>query len=147
MWGKGMDINPEDETSYTTQCQESFLKYVQNKYFPIHRPLPGTIPANILNNNHISSAMAPWSRQSCCDQYDLSSDIEGYLMSNTVAEMTPGQRDHTAHLLTATRHSFNSYSESPQNWGQLNLNPNDYHSDPRGISCTFWLPDITYWWQ
>jgi len=27
----GMDINPEDETSYTTQYQETFRKYVENK--------------------------------------------------------------------------------------------------------------------
>ena len=25
-WDKGMDMNPEDETSYTTQYQEDFLK-------------------------------------------------------------------------------------------------------------------------
>jgi len=29
-WDKGMDINPEDETSYTTQYQEAFLEYVEN---------------------------------------------------------------------------------------------------------------------
>jgi hypothetical protein len=29
-WDKGMDINPEDETSYTTQYQEACLKYVEN---------------------------------------------------------------------------------------------------------------------
>jgi hypothetical protein len=29
-WDKGMHINPEDETSYTTQYQEAFLKYVEN---------------------------------------------------------------------------------------------------------------------
>jgi len=27
---KGMDIHPEDKTSYTTQYQEEFLKYVEN---------------------------------------------------------------------------------------------------------------------
>jgi len=27
-----MDINPEDKTSYTTQYQEAFLKYVENEY-------------------------------------------------------------------------------------------------------------------
>jgi len=27
-WDKGMDIHPEDETSYTTQYQQAFLKYV-----------------------------------------------------------------------------------------------------------------------
>ena len=28
---KGMVINSEDETSYTTQYQEAFLRYVENK--------------------------------------------------------------------------------------------------------------------
>jgi hypothetical protein len=28
---KGMDINPQDETSYTTKYQEALLKYVQNE--------------------------------------------------------------------------------------------------------------------
>jgi hypothetical protein len=27
-----MDINPEDGTSYTTQYQETFQKYVENEY-------------------------------------------------------------------------------------------------------------------
>jgi hypothetical protein len=31
-WDKGMDINPEDETSYTTQYQEALLKYVENEH-------------------------------------------------------------------------------------------------------------------
>jgi len=35
-WDKGMDINPEDETSYTTQYQEAFLKYVENEYCAKH---------------------------------------------------------------------------------------------------------------
>ena len=30
-WVKGTDINPEDKTSYTTQCQEAILKYVVNE--------------------------------------------------------------------------------------------------------------------
>ena len=29
-WDKGTDFNPEDETSYTTQYQEAFLKHVEN---------------------------------------------------------------------------------------------------------------------
>ena len=32
MWGKGMDINHEDETFYTTQYQEACLKYVEKEY-------------------------------------------------------------------------------------------------------------------
>jgi hypothetical protein len=36
-WHKGMDINPEDETSYTTQDQKAFLKYVENEYCAKHQ--------------------------------------------------------------------------------------------------------------
>jgi len=36
-WDTGMDINPEDETSYTTQYKEAFLKYVENEYCAKHR--------------------------------------------------------------------------------------------------------------
>jgi hypothetical protein len=36
-WDKGMDINPEDETSYTAQYQEAFLKYVEKEYCAKHR--------------------------------------------------------------------------------------------------------------
>jgi len=39
-WDKGMDINPEDGTSYTTQYQEAFLKYVENEYCANHRRVP-----------------------------------------------------------------------------------------------------------
>jgi hypothetical protein len=38
--GKGMDINPEDETSYSTQYQEAFLKYVENEYCDKHQRVP-----------------------------------------------------------------------------------------------------------
>jgi len=31
-WDQGMDIYPQDETSYTTQYQEAFLKYKENEY-------------------------------------------------------------------------------------------------------------------
>jgi len=30
-WDKGMDINAEDETFYTTQYHEVYLKYVGNE--------------------------------------------------------------------------------------------------------------------
>jgi hypothetical protein len=61
--------------------------------------------------------------------------------------MTPGCSDHAAHLLTATRLYLNSPPEAPKNWGQINPNLNDYHSDPMRISSTFWIQDITNWWQ
>ena len=37
-----MNIIPEDETSYATQYQEAFLKYVENEYCAKHRRLPVT---------------------------------------------------------------------------------------------------------
>jgi hypothetical protein len=35
-WDKGMDINPEDETFYTTQYLEALLQYVENEYSTKH---------------------------------------------------------------------------------------------------------------
>ena len=57
-WDKGMDINPEDETFYTTQFQEAFLKYVENEYCAKHRRLPVNKSENVPNNNLSFSAMA-----------------------------------------------------------------------------------------
>jgi len=148
MWDKGMDINPEDKTSYTTQYQEAFLKYMENEYCVKHRRLPVIKSDNTLNNNLSSFEMASRSGQSSYDPYDLSSDDDEYLMPTNVAETTPGRSDYAARLLTAARLYLNSPPELPQNWGQINPNLNDYHSDPMAISRTFWLPDITDWrWQ
>jgi hypothetical protein len=55
-WEKGMDINPENETSYTTQYQEAFLKYVENEYCA----KAGCVPVNefetVQNSNFVPSA-------------------------------------------------------------------------------------------
>jgi len=147
MWDKGKDINPEDETSYTAQYQKAHLKYVENKYCTKHRRFPVTKPENTLNNDFSSSAMASRSGQSSYDPYDLSSNDDEYLMPNNVAQTTPGQTDRAARLLTAARLHLNSPPELPQNWGQIDPNLNDYHSDPMEISSTFWLPDITDSWR
>jgi len=146
-WDKGMDINPKDETSYSTQYQDAFLKYVENEYCTKHRRLPVTKSENIPNNNLSFSAMASRSGQSSYDSYDLSGDDEEYLMPYNVAETTPGRSDRAARSLTAARLYLTSPLEIPQNWGQINPNLNDYHSDPMEISRTFWLPDITDWWR
>jgi len=106
-----------------------------------------TKPENILNNNLSSSGMASRSGQSSYHLYDLSSDDKEYLMHNNVAKTTPGQSNRAACLLSAAMLYLNSPSELPQNWGQINLNLNDYHSDPMEISRTFWLLDITNWWR
>ena len=92
--------------------------------------------------------MASRSGESSKDLYDSSSDDKEYLMPNTVAETTPGPSDRALRILTAGRLYLNSPPKVPQNWGQINPNLNDYHSDPMEISSTFWLPDITdCWWQ
>jgi len=145
-WDKGMDINPEDETSYTTQYQEAFLKYVENEYCAKHRRMAVYKHHSLPSSNHISAATASQSCQSSFDPYDLSSNDEEYLRPNNVAETTPGRSDRTARLLTAARLYLNSPPEAPKNWGQINLNLNDYRSDRMEFSSTFWIPDITDWW-
>ena len=107
-WDKGMDINPEDETSYITQYQEALLKYVENGYCAKHRRAPVNKLETVPSSNLVPSAMASGSYQSSFDPYDLSSDNEEYLTPNNVAEMTPGQSDRAAHLLTAARLYLNS---------------------------------------
>jgi len=57
-WEKGMDINPEDETSYTTQYQEAFLKYVENEYCANHRRTPVNKLETVPSRNLVPSAMA-----------------------------------------------------------------------------------------
>jgi hypothetical protein len=146
-WDTGMNINPEDETSYTTQFQEGFLKYVENEYCAKHRHLPVTKLENTPNHNFSFSAKASRSGQLSYDPYNLSSDDDEYIMPTNVAKMTPGRSDRAARVLTAARLYLNSPPKLPQNWGQINPYLIDYHTDPMGISSTFWLLGITDWWQ
>jgi hypothetical protein len=144
-WDKGIYINPEDETSYTTQYQQDFLKYVENEYCAKHRRTPVNKHETVTSSNLVPSATASGSYQSSFDPYDLSCDDEEYLTHNNVAETTPRRSDCAAHLLTTARLYLNSPPEAPKNWGQINPNLNDYHSDPMEISSTFWILDITDW--
>jgi hypothetical protein len=142
-----MDINPEDETSYTTQYQGAFLKYVANEYCAKHRYVPVNKLETVPTSNLFPSATVSGSYQSSFDPYDLSRDDEEYLTPSKVAETSSGRSDRAARLLTAARLYLNSPPEAPKNWGQTNPNLNDYHSDPMEISTTFWIPDITDWWR
>jgi len=49
--------------------------------------------------------------------------------------------------LTAARLYLNSPPEAPKNRGQITPNLNDYNSDPREFSSTFWILDITDRWR
>jgi len=102
-----------------------------------------TVPSS----NPVPSATSSGSYQSSFDPYALSGDDEEFLMLNNVAETTPGRSDRAARFMTAARLYLNSPPEAPKNWGQINANLNDYHSDPMEISSTFWSPDITDWWR
>lgn len=77
-WEKGMDINPEDETYYTTQYLVVFLKSVENEYCTRHRCVPGIKPDSIPSNNFSLSTMGAESGQSSFNSYYLSSDDEEY---------------------------------------------------------------------
>jgi len=54
----GMHINPEDKTLFTTQYQDSYLKYAENEYFPKHSCVPVIEPESIPTNNLFPSAKA-----------------------------------------------------------------------------------------
>jgi hypothetical protein len=66
-WDKAMNINPEDETFYTTQYQEAFLKYVENGYRVKHRRVPVNKLESLLSRNPIPFTTASRSWQSSFD--------------------------------------------------------------------------------
>jgi len=98
-------------------------------------------------SNSIPAETVSGSCQSSFEPYDLSSDDEEYSTPNSVAETIPGQSNRTARLLTSARLYLSSPTEAQKNWGRIDRNLNNYHSDPMEISSTFWLLDITDWWR
>jgi len=142
-----MDIDPEDETSYTTLYQDAFVKYVENEYCAKYRRLPVNKLEIIPSSNLIPSAMASRFCETSFDPHGLSSDDDEHLTPINVAETTPGWSDCAAHQLTATRFDSNSPSGAPMTYGQINPNLNDYHSDLMESSSALRLPDITDWWR
>jgi hypothetical protein len=107
-WDKAMDVNPEDETFYTTQSQEAFLKYVENEYCTKHQGVLVNKFKNKQSGNLVPSTTASVSDQTSIDLYDSSSDVEDWLMPNNAAEKTPGLCNCAARVLTATRLYLNS---------------------------------------
>jgi hypothetical protein len=88
-WDKGMDINPEDETSYTTKYKEALLKYVENEYCAKHRCVPVNKLETVSSSNLVPSATSSRFYQLSFDAYDLSIDDEEYFTTNNVPETTP----------------------------------------------------------
>jgi len=75
-WDKGIDINPEDKTSYTTQYPEALLKYVENEYCAKHRHVPVNKLERLPSGNLVPSARGSEYNQLSFDPYDLSTDDE-----------------------------------------------------------------------
>jgi hypothetical protein len=53
-----MDINPEDETSYTAQYQDGFLKYLESEYCAKHRGVPDSNLDTVRSSILVPSATA-----------------------------------------------------------------------------------------
>ena len=142
-----MDTSREDDISYTTQHQEEFLMYVENKSCARSRCFPIVISESVPSNNHISSIMDCRSGQSSYDPYDLSSKDDEYSRPESVAEMTPGRSNHAERSLTARSLYLNTLAGLPQYWGQVNPNLSDFHSDPKEISSSLKILHIANWWH
>jgi len=74
MWDKETVIKPEVKTSYTTEYQEAFQKYMQTEFCSNYRHVPVTKPERVPCNNPFPSATASGSDQSSFDRYDVPSD-------------------------------------------------------------------------
>jgi hypothetical protein len=106
-----MDINPEDEISYTTQYEEVFLKSVENEYCAKHRWVPVDILQNIPSSDLVSCATASGSYQLSFDPYDLSSDDEEYITPNNMPQTTLRRSNCAARFYTAVKLYLNSHPE------------------------------------
>jgi len=146
-WDQGMDINHEDETTYTDHYHEAFLKYMENGWSAKHRHVPVNTHTILPSGNLVPSAMASETSQSSFDPYDMPGDDEKYSMHHNGAATTPGWSNHAALLLTSARVFLNSPPAATKNCGQIHPNLNDYHSGPMEISSTFWIPDIINRWR
>jgi len=116
-WDNGMDINPEDQHSSTTQYQEAFPMYVENEYSANYRCMRVIELKSVPSNNLFLSGMASASIESSFDPYDLSGDDEEYWTPTKEAVMAPRQCGCAAHLLTAARLYLNSPPELPKSCG------------------------------
>jgi len=91
-----MDNYPEHKTLYTTQYQDTLLKYVENECCSKRRHLLVNKLETVPSSNLVPSATASAFFHSSSDPYDLCSDDEEYLTTNNVAETTPGSSDYAA---------------------------------------------------
>jgi hypothetical protein len=65
-----MGINPQDETSYTIQYQDAFLKNVENESCTRQRRMSVNKPDNVQPSNFFHSAQASVFVQASFDPYE-----------------------------------------------------------------------------
>jgi len=116
-WDKAMHLDPENDSSDTTQNQETFPKCGENEYSAKHRRMSVIQSEHVLGGNHLPSANASAFGPSSFDLHDSSSDEEEYWMPTREAETTPGRSDCATCVFTATRLHLNSLPDAPKNWG------------------------------
>jgi len=146
-WDHAIDINPDNETSYTTQYQQEFPKSGENKYCAKHRRISVIKLGHFLARISFHSATASGLGKSSVHRYDLSSDDERSVRPNSGTDTTPRRSNRAAPLLIPARLYTNSLPEAPRNRGQVDPNLNDYNSDHLAISSRVSLPDVTDWWH
>ena len=120
---------------------------MEREYCTKHWRVPVTTLENLPSSYVVPSASASGSCKSSFHPYNLFSDDEEYLTRNNAGETTPGQSYRAACSLTAATRCSNSPPEARKRWGQINPNLNNYLSDPKVISSTFSLPDVTDSWR
>jgi len=94
-WEMGIDMDPDDETSYSTQYKEVFKEDVDNEDCSKHWQLSVNKPLTIASNNPVSTTASGYDQSSFVPTA-LSSDNDQYSTSKNDAEMTPGCSDRAA---------------------------------------------------
>jgi len=106
-----MALNPEDESSYSTQHQEAFLKFVQNKYSAKYQQLSIINTEKVPHSDDVHFTMESEWDQLLFEQYHSSCNDEEYFIPKCVAEMTSGWSDHAPCSFAATPLYSNSLPE------------------------------------
>jgi hypothetical protein len=75
----------------------------------------------------------------------MSSNDDGYMNPNNVAETANGQHNSAVRLLTVCCLYFDSPPEAPKNWWQMNRNFKNNHSGTIESSHKFRILDDTNW--
>jgi len=93
---KAMHINPKDETLYTVQYQEAFLKYTENEYWTKHRRMSVINPEHVPHRNVFCSALVSGVGYSCFVPYNFSGNDDENLSPKTMTESSSGRSNHAA---------------------------------------------------